>query len=148
MASGFQLDPKWSENLAHTRGSLNPIGNVVRTKTDQIARRAKTLAQAEARAATELEAHAASHKYNRSGRQPYLEMKGLAWALKTYADAIYPTMRGAHEGEDSTTGRVTAYYSGSEAIEFGGVDPNIELGDTGEHLQVQAHAVLRRAVSE
>jgi hypothetical protein len=43
---------------------------------------------------------------------------------------------------------VTAYYSGSEAIEFGGVDPNIELGDTGEHLQVQAHAVLRRAVSE
>jgi hypothetical protein len=148
MASGFQLDKGFEYNLAHTRGTLNPIGNVVRRKTDQIARKAKALAQVEAKAATELEAHAAASKYRTSGRRPYAEMKGLAWALQTYADAIYPTMRGADDGEDSTTGRVVAMYSGSEAIEFGGVDTNIELGNTGEYLDVQAHAILRRAVNE
>jgi len=145
MASGFQLDKNFLSNLAHTRGTLNPIGNVVRRRTDDIARKARGIAireSAEARRESE-----SSGGYSDSARKRSGELRALWWAMKVYADSIRPTMHGIEDGEDSTTGRVTAYYGGATAIEFGGSDPEVVVRDGPDHPTHRAHGILRRAVN-
>lgn len=147
MASGFRFDPDWVENLAHTRGTLNPVGDRVRTVTDKIAAKAKAQANRDAREAANREKSAEAHRYQTSGRSTYQEAKAEAWALKAYADSIHAEMAGAEQGEDSTTGKVVSYYPGAVAIEFGGQDIAVKLGDDGPNLLHTAHGTLRRAVS-
>jgi metal-dependent amidase/aminoacylase/carboxypeptidase family protein len=146
MASGFVFDKDWVENLAHTRGTLNPVGDKVRTTTDKIAKRAQALAKQAAREAATREESAATRRYTNSGRSSYQEAKAEAWALDAYADSVHPEMAGEQQGEDSTTGKVVSYYPGAVAIEFGGQDIAVKLGDDGPQLLHTAHGILRRAV--
>ena len=145
MAVEFVFDPMFDRNLRHTRGSLNPVGNVVRRRTDEIAavarERARLLAL-NARVAQDT----VSNRYTTTGRQNEDRARALAWALEAYAEDVQAIMLGEPDGVATTEGRVVAYYSGSAAIEFGGRDPNVELGNTGEYLRHTPHAILRSAL--
>lgn len=147
--SFFVLDDDFAENLAHTRGTLNPVGDVVRRRTDIIRNRARRAALKEAAAAraNQRQAGAKDERYGKTGgRTIYAAAKAEAWSLEAYAESIYGEMRGVEHGEDSTTGRVVAAYPGAEAIEFGGYDPAVVQGNTDTHVIHPPRAILRRAV--
>ena len=147
MAVEFVFDPTFDRNLRHTRGSLNPVGDVIRRTTNDIARTARSAAGLAAlNARVREETSSPATRYTAAGRRAQDEARAAAWAFTAYAEDLQPIMLGESNGVRTTEGRVVGYYPGSSAIEFGGPDPAVTLGSTGEHLVHTAHGILRTAL--
>ena len=148
----FVLDRNFTFNVRHTRGSINRLGGVIRRRTDLIARTVRRTAAAEAESAAlrqqEAKTAHASAGFGESTRESYQQTKATAWAMRAYSESIMAVMRGVRDGERETLGRVLVNYPGATAIEFGGADPVVVLGNSTEHLQHAPQGLLRRAVAE
>lgn len=148
----FVFDKDFDDNIYRasnkSNSSLHNLYDEVRSKTDSIAKVAKRLiggeynrAEAEAKAIKNSEWNS---DYGGHGRKGWLEAKARAFALRTAASTVAPTME--YDGKE-IFGRVEINRRGSSSLEFGGTDPVAELGKgSGEFLRHPPYAFLRRAM--
>src|ERR1044071_9748900 len=141
----FEFDPDFDQNVYHasnkTRSSLRGLYDTVRSVTDEIAKSAKSAIQSEWVRA-EAEATATRNQRFGNGKDSFLRAKAKAFALRSAANTVGPTM-----GTDTEIcGRVAINREGSVSLEFGGTDPKAEIGKgTGNYLVHPAYAFLRNA---
>lgn len=142
----FHFDPDFDNNVYHasnkTKSSLAPLFNLVRKKTDEIAKNAKTIIELEA-ALAEQQAHANRNKRFGNEKNTFLEQKAKAFALKSALNSLSASM-----GTDiEIYGRVAINRKGSGTLEFGGPDIVAEIGKgTGNYLVHPAYHFLQRAM--
>lgn len=142
MVVKFEFDPEFEDNLLHFRGSLNRLGNVVRKKTDEIAKNVVSIVDQEARFWEETRDRFAG-KYSKSQRANYYHAKAMAYSLRKYQHLIAPIMAA---GESEDYGMVIAGHAASVQAEFGGADNRILLGKDNERLVYPAYRFLRRGL--
>lgn len=148
----FVMDRRFEENLLRasnkTHSSLHSVYDKVRSVTDDIAKRAKnSITEAHQLAEQEVDAIRGSRwssNYGGVGRKGWLQAKARAFAFKSAASSVFPTM--GYNGHE-IYGRVVINRRGSASLEYGGVDPVAEIGKgTGEFLEHPAYGFLRRAM--
>lgn len=147
----FNFDKDFDDNIYRasnkTNSSLHPLYDAVRTKTDDIATKARGLVAGEAKTAEALvkdikDSPWDSH-YGGVGRHGWLVAKATSFALKSAGASIAPTM--GYDGKE-IYGRVLMNRRGSSSVEFGGTDPVAEIGKgTGEYVVHPPYGFLRRA---
>lgn len=147
MMAKFVFDPDFDDNLRKASNksgsSLRPIFDKVRKITDDIAKVAKDSIEQEYRV-VEASVLNARGDYSRSGRRSFLASKAIAFALRSAANSTVPIMD--YDGKE-IYGSVIINRTGSNSIEFGGIDPKAEIGKgTGEFVQHPPYAFLRRAL--
>lgn len=147
MANRFEFDKDFEENLRKASNksgsSLRPLFDKVRKVTDEIAQNAKLDISLEAHVA-EGDAKTAKKDYSNTGRKRFQEAKAKAFALRSAANSTVPIMD--YDGEE-IFGRILINRRGSDALEYGGLDPVAEIGKgTGQYLQHPTYAFLRRAL--
>lgn len=150
MASSSHIKIVWDEGFEakafHYRSSLNPLGDLVRTITDEIGHRAKRIVETET-AVYEAERDSSKgllKKEYKTQKMRYYRAKAMAYSLKIYGQTIRMTME---KDGDQNYGMVASYHARGDRIEFGGTDDKIELGKTGIKLDYPAFGFLRRAVN-
>ena len=136
----FVIDPGFKDNLVHWRGSLNPVGDKIKSTADNICSSARARAKAEADEATAIATGLKSKRYSKNGRQKYLTAAALAYSLRLHAKMIYAAQIAQ---SDENIGIVAAGHAAGAAIEFGGVDNVIRAGD--QPLAYSARFILRRS---
>jgi|WetSurMetagenome_2_1015567.scaffolds.fasta_scaffold471909_2 hypothetical protein len=142
MASRFEFDPEFDDNLLHWRGSLNPIGDTFRRVADKIRTSARNQARTELAFAQSQMASSSSGKWGkRSGRNRYLKAKALAYSMNRYIELIYAA---EVHGADENYAIVSSGHAAALAIEFGGYDAVIKAGE--EPLEYPAMGILRRSI--
>ena len=139
----FVEDPDFVDNLLHWRGSLNPVGDKVRSTANRIRDNAKRSARSElAEVTSKVNALASGNRYRRSASAEYLRAKALAYSLRRYIDMLYAVeVRGGREN----IGVVAAGHAAGAEIEFGGTDQVLKAGDLP--LTYPAYRFLGRSLS-
>ncbi|MET0463748.1 MAG: hypothetical protein ABW007_11365 [Chitinophagaceae bacterium] len=152
MAVRFNFDKDFDDNVYRasnkTNSSLKPLYNQVRSKTDEIAEIAKTSIKREAGSAESdvdsIKNSKWESNYGGKGRHGWLAAKAKAFALKSAAQSVAPSM--GYDGRE-IYGRVSINRRGSDTLEFGGPDPVAELGKgSGEYLVHPPYSFLRNAM--
>lgn len=145
MTTRFEFEEGWEEKAFHWRSSLNPLGDLVRECTDEIGERARGHAEAER---SRWQDHADSTKglLKKNFKQEKLRFyraKAMAYSLDVYVKTLRFSM--VRDGA-ANYGVVETMHARGAEIEFGGTDPKLELGRTGEFLEYPAFGFLRRAL--
>lgn len=152
MAVRFNFDKDFDNNVYRasnkSNSSLHPIYGQVRDLTDSIASKAKGAIQREAGSAESDVDSIKNTKWDSNfggrGRKGWLHAKAKAFALKSAAQSVAPTM--GYDGRE-IYGRVTINRRGSNTLEFGGPDPVAEIGrGTGEYVEHPPYSFLRNAM--
>lgn len=148
----FDFDKDFDDNVYRasnkTNSSLKPLYNQVRDKTDEIAKKAKgSIEKESANAESDVDSIKNSKwesNFGGKGRHGWLHAKAKAFALKSAAKSLAPTM--GYDGKE-IYGRVSMNRRGSNTVEFGGPDPVAEIGrGTGEYVEHPPYAFLRNAM--
>lgn len=143
----FEFDPDFDDNVYHasnkSRSSLAPLFNIVRKKTDEIAKAAKDAIGREWYNAESEATGNRNKRFDKNHNSSFLAAKAKAFALLSAYNTIAPTM-----GVDNEIfGRVTINRRGSTTLEFGGPDPTAEIGrGTGNYVVHPAYSFLRNAM--
>lgn len=135
----------WESKAFHFNSSLNPLGDAVREATDKIGQTARGHASAEAArwSQTRDTTRTLLKRNFHTEKLRYFRAKAMAYSLDIYVKTLRFTME---RGGDMDFGRVGSYHAAGDRIEFGGTDPRIELGRTGQRLEYPAFGFLRRAM--
>ncbi|HSN23124.1 MAG TPA: hypothetical protein VLS45_03000, partial [Methylomicrobium sp.] len=80
-------------------------------------------------------------RFNKSSRTRYKKAKAMAYSLKRYKELLYAA---EVHGSDENYAIVAAGHAAGDAIEFGGNDRVIMVGDVP--LDYNAMAILRRSL--
>ncbi len=145
MTTRFEFDDGWEEKAFHWRSSLNPLGDLVRECTDEIGQRTREIASAE-RERWKNQADSTKGLLKKNFKQEKLRFyraKAMAYSLDIYVKTLRNSM--VRDG-DANYGIVETLHARGLEIEFGGRDPKLELGRTGEFLEYPAFGFLRRAL--
>jgi hypothetical protein len=145
MTFRFEWEEGWENKAFHFRSSLNPLGDAVREATDAIGARARAIAQQEAARWTDTRdtTKGTLKKNFRTEKLRFYRAKAMAYSLNAYVSTLKNIM--VRDG-DANYGAVVSYHARGAEIEFGGKDPKLELGKTGEYLEYPAFGFLRRAL--
>lgn len=143
----FEFYPTFDEDIKSasykSRSSLRPLFDKVRDVTDQIYFNARADMENEASRAEQDVEVTRPIRYTNAGEIAFKTAKARAFALKTGANSVKPTM--GYDGE--IFGRVAIFRKQSASLEFGGTDPVAEIGKgTGEYVSHPPYAFLRRAM--
>jgi hypothetical protein len=141
----FEHDESFGPKAVHVRSSLNPLGDMVREKTDEIGKRARALAEQEAarwKAQRDTTRGLLKNDFQRE-KLRYFRARAMAMSLDLYVKTLRFTM----ESGEEVFGTVTAMHGAGDLIEFGGTDRRFKLGNTGQYLDYPAFAFLRRALN-
>lgn len=144
----FEFYPTFDDDIRQasnkSKSSLRPLFDKVRSVTDEIYFDAKSKLDSEANRAESEVQTAKPDRFSTDGKRRFNEAKAKAFALKSAANTVAPTME--FDGKE-IFGRVAIYRRNSSAIEYGGVDPVAEIGrDSGEYVSHPPYAFLRRAM--
>lgn len=152
MATRFDWDAQFDNNVYRasnkTNSSLHPLYDEVRSTTDRIAAVAKLAITKEAGGAEQEVDTIKNSKWNSNfggkGREGWLAAKAKAFALKSAAQSVAPSM--GFDGKE-IYGRVAINRRGSYSLEFGGPDPVAEMGKgSGKFVEHPAYSFLRNAM--
>jgi hypothetical protein len=143
----FEFYPTFDDDIRNasnkTRSSLRPLFDKVRSVTDEIYFNARDLLAGEAAQAEAAVDAVSPIKYTNAGKMAFREAKARAFALKSAANSVKPTM----DSDGEIFGRVAIFRKNSYAVEFGGVDSVAEIGKgTGRYVEHPPYAPLRRAM--
>lgn len=142
----MEWEPDFEQTAWHFRSSMNPLGDVVRQTTDEIHRRVKAAAEAEAARwkDTRDTTKGLLKKSLKQEKLRFFRARGMAYSLDVYVKTLRAVM--VKDGEQNY-GMVASYHAAGDRIEFGGKDPTIRLSKTGEVLDYPAFGFLRRGVN-
>lgn len=143
----FEFYPTFDDDIksaSHkSRSSLRPLFDKVRSVTDEIYFNAKDMMDSEAGRAEAAVEVAKPIRFTSAGKIAFQTAKARAFALKSAANSVKPTMD--YDGE--IFGRVAIFRKDSYAVEFGGTDSVAEIGKgTGQYVDHPPYAFLRRAM--
>jgi hypothetical protein len=132
------VEPGFESDVAHWRGSYNPIGDVFRWRADGMARRLRAAVGPQVTAAGDQARAAFARRYSRSGKRRYAEARVTARELAAYRRLIFAAEVRAPDGNFAV---VASGHNDADHIESGGVSRVAKAGE--EPLTYRAYGFLR-----